>query len=365
MPERLIDQIYEAAFVPELWSDALDAVARAHGCASGAIGAWNELGAPLGFRATPLVRAAVERSMSGHDGQSSPRFLALHAAREASFMSIESLLSRDTLEADVVQHGLRQLGLDSQAATAIPMPSGDHVCISFERYKHDGTFDETLLSALNELRPHFARAGLIAARLGLARAEATVSAMRTMGLPAAVLSASGNVLTTNSLFEAMAATFLPSSHGALAISDADANQLLQKIFVVNPSRSELIVRSIPVAAQPGRGALVVHVIPLRRAAHEIFSGGDLLVVATSLRATEAVPSPSILMGLFDLTPAEVKLATALASGRSVQQAAIDAVITVSSARTYLDRIFRKTGTHQQSQLVALLKSAQSFTVSQP
>ncbi|WP_181172148.1 MULTISPECIES: helix-turn-helix transcriptional regulator [unclassified Mesorhizobium] len=33
-------------------------------------------------------------------------------------------------------------------------------------------------------------------------------------------------------------------------------------------------------------------------------------------------------------------------------------ITVKTSRTYLERIFAKTGTHQQSQLVALLKSTE-------
>ena len=36
-------------------------------------------------------------------------------------------------------------------------------------------------------------------------------------------------------------------------------------------------------------------------------------------------------------------------------------IAAKSARIYLDRIFRKTGTNRQSQLMALLKSAQSFS----
>jgi DNA-binding CsgD family transcriptional regulator len=199
---------------------------------------------------------------------------------------------------------------------------------------------------------------MIAARLGLERARATVSAMHTMGLPAAVMSANGRVLATNPLFESMPGTFIPSSRDGLAIGDADANRLFQEIVSSSASRTEPIARSIPVAKREDRDALVIHLLPLRRAAHEIFSGGDLLVVATAARANAQVPSPAILMGLFDLTPAEVKLATALASGKSLQDAALDANITRSTSRTYLDRIFKKTGTHQQSQLVALLKSTQ-------
>lgn len=69
----------------------------------------------------------------------------------------------------------------------------------------------------------------------------------------------------------------------------------------------------------------------------------------------------MLSGLFDLTPAEARLAVELASGHSVQEAAMEIGIAVKSARTYLERIFRKTETSRQSELVALLKSAWSFS----
>ena len=356
----LRDQIYEAAFVPELWSDALASVAASHGCAAGAIGAWDASRTPLGFRSTPLTRAAVAGNMPNDGATTAARFHALHAVNEARFTCVETLFPAHILDADPIQQSLRAVGLESQAATAIAMPNGELVCISFERFKADGAFDGAALAALGLLRPHFARAGLVAARLGLARAEATVAAMRNMGLAAAVLTLGGRVLTTNALFEAMATVFLPSSLGGIAINDAGANQLFQDVLTDARLHREPIVRSIPITASATHDAVVIHILPLRRAAHEIFSGGELLIVATAVRATAMVPGPAILMGLFDLTPAEVKLATVLASGRSVQHAAREAGVTLSSARTYLDRIFKKTGTHQQSQLVALLKSAQPF-----
>lgn len=63
-------------------------------------------------------------------------------------------------------------------------------------------------------------------------------------------------------------------------------------------------------------------------------------------------------GIFDLTPKEARLAAALAGGVSLKEAARDSGIQLSTARTHLGRIFRKTRTDQQSQLVALLKNVQ-------
>ncbi|RVA43981.1 helix-turn-helix transcriptional regulator, partial [Mesorhizobium sp. M7A.F.Ca.CA.004.09.1.2] len=44
----------------------------------------------------------------------------------------------------------------------------------------------------------------------------------------------------------------------------------------------------------------------------------------------------------------------------LKEAAASSNVTVKTSRTYLERIFAKTGTRQQSQLVALLKSAEPF-----
>ncbi|MBC7051945.1 helix-turn-helix transcriptional regulator, partial [Salmonella enterica subsp. enterica serovar Enteritidis] len=61
---------------------------------------------------------------------------------------------------------------------------------------------------------------------------------------------------------------------------------------------------------------------------------------------------------FELTPQEARVAAAIAAGQSLKQAAGLIGIRVSTARTHLRRIFGKTGTSQQSQLVALFRSVQ-------
>lgn len=56
---------------------------------------------------------------------------------------------------------------------------------------------------------------------------------------------------------------------------------------------------------------------------------------------------------FGLTLAERRLAMLLLAGKSLQDAADEANLTISTARSYLKRIFAKTGIHRQSQLVSL------------
>ena len=105
-------------------------------------------------------------------------------------------------------------------------------------------------------------------------------------------------------------------------------------------------------------AFVVHLLPLKRAAHDIFAGADILVLATPIAPSKLVPSASLLNALFDLTPAESRLAMDLADGLTLADSAVRHAVTIKTARTYLERIFRKTGTSRQGQLVSMLKAVQ-------
>lgn len=151
--------------------------------------------------------------------------------------------------------------------------------------------------------------------------------------------------------------FLPLARDGLALADKKADLLFKGAVAASRSMVRPAVRSIPLAAREDKPALILHVLPLRGAAHEIFSNADILLVATKLGTSLMVPSPSILTGLFDLSPAEARLASALASGGVLKEISAEHGITVRTARSYLEQVFRKTGTRQQSELVALLKSA--------
>lgn len=362
MQTSVADLIYEAAFSPECWPEALASAANGSGCASGVLGVCDQAQTLIGYRASALIQPIVQRYVEVSHEAPSPRFGVLRSADHAGFTAITPLLTDEQLANDRIQQSLRSLGLDAQAASEIHMPSGEFICVSFERLESQGPFDRSNLDALDGLRPHLARASMIAARLRLAQAHSTVTTLAALGLPAAVLTLRGRALATNMLFDQLRDVFLATAFDGLAIGDHEANALYQEVLRngANAAMQTPTVRSIALAPREKRAAMVLHILPLRRSAHEILSGGDWLLVASSVRADALTPSPNILRALFDLSPAEVKLATAVATGLTLQDAARDAKIQITTARTYLDRIFRKTGTHQQSQLVALLKSAHNF-----
>jgi DNA-binding NarL/FixJ family response regulator len=224
---------------------------------------------------------------------------------------------------------------------------------SFDRWARDGPHRKQDLAVLNTLYPHLARTALVAARLRLDRATTTTTTLQMIGLPAAALTHSGRLLSSNSLFDGLTSVLQPSAFGCIVIADRRANRLFQQ--ALDPT--SMTMRSIPVAEAEGRPACVLHVLPLRRNAHEIFSGGDMLLAVTALSASSSAPSATVLESLFDLTQSEVSFASALAQGFTVSEVSQKCGLTVSSGRTYLARIFAKTGTHRQAELIALLASA--------
>jgi DNA-binding CsgD family transcriptional regulator len=353
----VVDLIYEAAFAAELWPNVLGAVSAISRSASGAIFVFSDH-TPVRAITEAHVQPLLDEFMAGDTWKFSESVHRMCSAQPASFVRVDDFMTDDEIERDPVRKSATAFGVGSHVCTSVPMPGGELALFVFQRWLKDGIYDHAAIDLLNGLRPHLARAGLVAGRLGLERARTAVSILREVGLPAAIMSGSGRVLTVNLLLEDMADVFLPTAHGGIALADGSANELFQK--AIKQDRDNHTVRSIPVAGTKRRPALIVHLLPLRRAAHDIFSGADILVSATEVSLCATVPSPHIFSGLFGLTPAEARLAAALAAGRSVHEAAIEIGIAVKSARTYLERIFRKTGTSRQSQLVALLKGARTF-----
>ncbi len=353
----IADRIYEAAFVTERWPGVLEAASSISNSASGAIFAFDDSGLVRAV-SEPNVQALLDELMAEGNWQRSDCVQRMLSLRPLSFVRVDDFMTAEEIARDPVRIRSSAFGIGSHICSSVVMPSGEIVLFVFQRWHRDGIYDQPVIGRLDGLRPHLARASLIASRLRLEQARNTVQALRQIGLPAAVLRASGQVLAHNDLLEDLSEVFLPTAGGGMALADASANALLQQAIARNEDNG--VVRSIAVPAAKSRPALIVHLLPLRRDAHDIFSGGDILVAATAVSASALVPSPSILSGLFDLSPAEARLAAALATGRSLGEVANESGIAVKSARTYLDRIFQKTGTNRQGQLVALLKSTHPF-----
>lgn len=348
----LIERIYEAAFQPECWLSVLQEAGELVRSPAGIVFIFDDL-RPVQHKATPDVVEIAHLSIK--NWQDSPRVTYVQMKAFVGFVVLNDYFPPELMAVDPCRRHLAEAGFDGEIAAAFPLPTGEMIVYDFVRRNSDGHHVEADVVILNTLLPHLARAGLMSAQIGLERARATTATLQSIGLPAAVLTSRGRVISTNALFESLTNLFMPVAFGRLAVADIGANRLLQEAIETGLFATER-VRSIPIGEKEGREPCVVHILPLQRSAH----GGDLVIAVSALRRSSLVPSPQVLMGLFDLTPAETRFAIGLTSGVSLRDVSQSLGLTESSGRTYLARVFEKTGTHRQAELITLLSSTQAF-----
>jgi DNA-binding CsgD family transcriptional regulator len=233
------------------------------------------------------------------------------------------------------------------------MPSGDSIAIVMPRHQDHGPVPQEVVQLLDGLRPHLARASLAANRLGFERARAEVGALQALGLPAAVLRGSGRLLTANALFDALVPSLFQDRAQRVTISDVAADALLADALNTLSSIAGRAVKSIPVAATAAHVPMVLHVVPVRGSARDIFTQAIALLVVTPVDRA-AVPTAEVLQGLFDLTPAEARVARGIGQAETIDALADATGVNRETVRSQLKAVLSKTGLSRQQELVSLL-----------
>jgi DNA-binding NarL/FixJ family response regulator len=78
-----------------------------------------------------------------------------------------------------------------------------------------------------------------------------------------------------------------------------------------------------------------------------------MLMLTPVTRPEA-PPVELIRSLFDLTPAEARVARGLAAGQTVKVMAADSGTSTNTVRTHVNAVLTKTGYSRQADVVALL-----------
>ena len=100
---------------------------------------------------------------------------------------------------------------------------------------------------------------------------------------------------------------------------------------------------------------MAHLVPIRRSAHDIFGRSCALLIVTPVTGRKA-PPVELLRSLFDLTPAEARVARGLATGESLDDIAATGGVTRNTVRSQLQQVFEKIGCTRQAEVTALLSN---------
>lgn len=108
---------------------------------------------------------------------------------------------------------------------------------------------------------------------------------------------------------------------------------------------------------PGQRSVVAFLIAVRpEVVMGTFGHAPLALVVFHDTEQHRDLDPFIIGELFDLTPAEAKIATRIVQGMSLEKIAEEFKIALSTVRTQLYSVFAKTGVNRQAELVSLLSA---------
>lgn len=146
--------------------------------------------------------------------------------------------------------------------------------------------------------------------------------------------------------------------GRLTMRDEEAAISLEAALSVASEGPRLCERGsgIPALGSSGNRA-VLHILPLQYGALRCTLDAEASVAIFMTQETTHAPPPTdALRVLYGLTPAEVRICELMLQGLTPSEISEQIGVAVSTARTHLLRIFQKTGTARQADLVRLVAS---------
>lgn len=228
-------------------------------------------------------------------------------------------------------------------------------------YGQQDCADELRRQRLRLIMPHVRRAMAISRMIDGKTGEAAAFAETIDAFSAGVIlvDAAGRILHANASGRAMLAdgSALRAADGKLVAASAEADRSLKDILAASGRNSTAISVSIvlPLSARNGAACYTAHVLRLasrrRRGASADPAHAAAIVVR---RAALGVAAPDAIARHFKLTPGELRVLLAVARVGGVAGTAAALGIGEPTVKTHLQRVFGKTGTSRQTELVRLV-----------
>jgi DNA-binding CsgD family transcriptional regulator len=187
-------------------------------------------------------------------------------------------------------------------------------------------------------------------------ARAALVAFDVAGLAAAALGRTGRPIAVNARFEQlMPKTTRGQRHLQIVNTDADVlfDHSLREL-ASQENREDVCL--IPVPAADGRQPMIMHVMAVRGAARDRLPGVHAIVVVTPVTPKD-VPSVTVLQGLFHMTPAEARVAHAVAQCQTIAVIADSFGLSQETVRSQLKSALAKTGVARKLDLAVVLAGA--------
>lgn len=360
---KAVGLVHEAGAAPEKWREALAAVMAM--LAGSRISLMDiEAGSDrlLGLEQIGHDPAHV-KAYSEHYFAVDPTIATALSGRPHRSMAVYDHFEKSTRARHEYFDFARACDIGDAVGVTTAEECGRRALLSLQRPLDAEPYQPEDKSLLELLAPHVQLAKRIQGKLGEAWAAGTEleAAFSLLATAAFILDRDGRIRHLNGAASAMLGRKFPlaSRHGRLALADpklATAFQNALRDAARESGRSSaLLVRLAPAAAAE------VLVAPLQPPHARTSSWREplaLVVVATGERDKRSIASR--MQKLYRLTPAESRVAAALATGQTLEDISCKSGVTEATLRSQLRSIFGKTGTSRQAELVRLALAGTAF-----
>jgi DNA-binding CsgD family transcriptional regulator/PAS domain-containing protein len=253
-------------------------------------------------------------------------------------------------------------GLVDFIATVLDKTATGAALFGVFRSKEHGVCDAETRWRVGQVVPHIRRAVTIGRVIELKTAQAASFADTFDGLRAAMflVDEAGRIVHVNASGCAMLAqgTVLRAAGNKLVAIEPNAALALSDVFAVAGAGDAAVgIKGIAVPLTcSGGGCYTAHVLPLSSGARQSAGACYAAVAAVFVRKAEvAAPSlPEMIAKHYGLTPTELRVLLGIAQVGGVPETAETLGIGEATVKTHLHRVFNKTGTTRQADLVKLV-----------
>jgi DNA-binding CsgD family transcriptional regulator/PAS domain-containing protein len=364
MLSELIGSIYDCALDPGLWEQTLAQLVGVFASQTAVLGL-TDLG-----RETALISKIVgmepywQRQLERHGPE-------IHAFTARAFPSRQSLeepfvLSRGlTAEycaaSPYFQECLRPQGLVDVIQLMVISTPTRLAGLGFGRHEQQGLVTEREIALARLLLPHVRRAVTISDVLDASAIvrERMADAFNLFRCAVILTDAQGRILFANKVAEAMLenGVVVQGKGGTLRATSASAASEL-RAAIAQAGRREADLGEYGLSVQlsdSASPAVLAHVLPLTGSnMRASLQSAAVAAVFIKPAIIDIEPALDIVARLYNLTGAEARVLQAIVDTGRAPDIAAALGISESTVRTHLKRLFEKTSTHRQVELVKLV-----------
>jgi PAS domain-containing protein/DNA-binding CsgD family transcriptional regulator len=357
---RAISSIYDAALIPDLWPSALQSVMEDVGAVGAGYGVFAKRTGEIEWLTQRGLLVSTAADFINYYHRLDPYRPMLESVPAGRWVWVSECLPESELRRDEWYNDyLLKAGIDDGVGVRLFESASYTVVFGLSHGIDRAPFTEVGIAALEALFQPLDNAARLQVELHNLGWKSSVAlrALDQLGAAVIIADSDGRVIQTNRAAERVLqrGDGLRIRNGklcALHVSESAGLETAVGAAAVEQKTAAAVGR-MRVRRYDGRLPYVLTVAPLG-VGLTVYGRPLAMIVLTD--PDECRPSERDLAAFFRLSPAESRLAVALLAGKKLSGVAMEFGVQISTLRTQLSSILRKTGVTRQIDLIRLLSN---------